>query len=79
MKLASSFSKVLRHSKKMLFDDGEDELHAYVRGPLCPRPVLYALLIVFGFSDMLTVNWSASCSSTPKVLLARWALSTSFA
>ncbi len=40
-----------------MFDDGEDELHAYVRGPLYSRPVLYALLIMFGISAMLTVDW----------------------
>lgn len=57
MKPAGSFSKSLRRAKKMLFDYGEDELHAYVRGPLYPRPILYALLIVFGISAMLTVDW----------------------
>jgi len=26
----------------------DDELHAYVRGPVYPRPILYALLALFG-------------------------------
>ena len=34
-----------------------DQLHAYVRGPLYPHPVLYALLTVFGVSAMLTADW----------------------
>lgn len=57
MKPASSFLKFPRRPKKTLFDDGEDELDAYVRGPLYSRPVLYALLIMFGISAMLTVDW----------------------
>jgi|SRR3712207_2193584 len=35
----------------------DDELHAYVRGPLYPRPILYALLALFGVSAMLSVDW----------------------
>jgi hypothetical protein len=38
-------------------DEAQDELHAYVRGPLWPRPVLYALLAVFGVSALLTADW----------------------
>jgi hypothetical protein len=57
MEPAGSFLKFLRRTKKALLDDGEDELHAYVRGPLYPRPVLYALLTVFGVSGMLTMDW----------------------
>ncbi|MCA1738008.1 MAG: hypothetical protein LC740_04005, partial [Actinobacteria bacterium] len=57
MEPAGSFLKFLRRTKKALLDDGEDELHAYVRGPLYPRPVLYALLTVFGASGMLTMDW----------------------
>ena len=30
---------------------------AYVRGPLWPRPVLYALLAVFAVSALLTADW----------------------
>ncbi|MDQ4003811.1 MAG: hypothetical protein M3259_08260 [Actinomycetota bacterium] len=49
--------KILRRSPKTLLDDGEDELNAYVRGPLYPRPVLYALLALFAVSVMLTMDW----------------------
>ena len=49
--------KILRRSSKTLLDDGEDELNAYVRGPLYPRPVLYALLALFAVSVMLTMDW----------------------
>lgn len=38
-------------------DEAQDELHAYVRGPLWPRPVLHALLAVFGVSALLTADW----------------------
>jgi len=35
----------------------DDELHAYVRGSLYSRPVLYALLALFGVSAMLSMDW----------------------
>ncbi len=57
MEPAGSFLKILRRSSKTLLDDGEDELNAYVRGPLYPRPVLYALLALFAISVMLTMDW----------------------
>jgi uncharacterized membrane protein len=57
MEPAGSFLKILRRSSKTLLDDGEDELNAYVRGPLYPRPVLYALLAFFAVSVMLTMDW----------------------
>ena len=34
-------------------------MHAYVRGPLFPRPLVYVLLAIFGVSVMLTVDWFA--------------------
>ena len=34
-----------------------DELRGYVRGQLYPRPILYALLALFGVSEMLSVDW----------------------
>lgn len=46
-----------RRAAKRPLDVAEDELHAYVRGPLWPRPVLYALLAVFGVSALLTADW----------------------
>lgn len=48
---------LFRSPPKTLFNDGQDELHAYVRGPLFPKPVVYALLAVFGISLMLTADW----------------------
>ncbi len=42
---------------RMRFKNGDDELHAYVRGPLYSRPLLYALLSLFGLSVMLTIDW----------------------
>jgi hypothetical protein len=51
--------KLFKDPPKTLFDDGEDELHAYIRGPIFPRPVVYALLGVFGVSAMLAVDWFA--------------------
>ena len=57
MEPAGSFLKILRRSSKTLLDDGEDELNAYVRGPLYPRPVLYVLLALFAVSVMLTMDW----------------------
>ena len=57
MEPAVGFLKILRRSSKTLLDDGEDGLNAYVRGPLYPRPVLYALLALFAVSVMLTMDW----------------------
>ncbi len=47
----------LRSYVKALLAKREDELHAYVRGPLYPRPVLYALLGFFVIAAMLTIDW----------------------
>lgn len=55
-----SFGKrfaVLRRCTKALLARRDDELNAYVRGPLYPRPVLYALLTLFGISVMLGLDW----------------------
>ena len=46
-----------RRAAKGPLDEAQDELHAYGRGPLWPRPVLYALLAVFGVSALLTADW----------------------
>ena len=55
---AGSFLKLTgRRAVSKLLDSGEDELHAYVRGPLWPRPVLRALLLLFGVSAMLAADW----------------------
>lgn len=53
----SNLTKVLRKPPKKLFDDREDELNSYIRGPLFPRPVVYVLLAIFGLSVMLTADW----------------------
>ena len=47
----------VRRRAKALLAKREDELHAYVRGPLYPRLVTYALLALFGVSAMLTMDW----------------------
>ena len=55
---AGSFMKLTgRRAAKGPLDGAQDELHAYVRGPLWPRPVLYSLLAVFGVSALLTADW----------------------
>jgi hypothetical protein len=55
---AGSFMKLTgRRAAKGPLDEAQDELHAYVRGPLWPRPVLYSLLAVFGVSALLTADW----------------------
>lgn len=51
--------KLFKDPPKTLFDDGEDDLHAYIRGPLFPRSVVYALLVVFGIATMLAADWFA--------------------
>ena len=56
-KLLESRAKLLRRPSRVLFKNGDDDLHAYVRGPLYPRPLLYALLALFGISAMLTIDW----------------------
>lgn len=48
---------LFRNPPKKLLDPGEDELHSYIRGPLFPRKVLYALLVLFGVAVMLTADW----------------------
>jgi hypothetical protein len=57
MEPAGPFWKLFRSSPKKLLDDWDPELDAPVRGPLFPRSVFRALLIVFGLSAMLTVDW----------------------
>jgi hypothetical protein len=43
--------------KKIREYRGDDDSHAYVRGPLFPRRVLRALLVLFGLFAMLTADW----------------------
>lgn len=57
MKHTQSRFKLFSRPPKTLFEDSEDELHAYIRGPLLPRSVSRALLVLFGVSLMLTMDW----------------------
>ncbi len=58
MKPPQSLRKLLERSPGTLFEDaGEDEIHARPRGPLFSRRVFRALLLVFGISLMLSMDW----------------------
>lgn len=57
MEPAGPFWKLTRRSQKKLPDDFDPELEAPVKGPLFPRPVFLALLVVFCAAAMLTVDW----------------------
>ncbi len=48
---------LFRRPPKTLLDDWDPELDAPIRGPLFPRPIFHALLVVFGLFAMLTVDW----------------------
>jgi hypothetical protein len=51
--------KLSRRPQKKSLDDYDPELDAPVKGPLFPRPVFLALLVVFGVAVMLTLDWFA--------------------
>jgi len=57
MEPAGPFWKLFHRPPKKLLDDWDPELDAPIRGPLFSRPVLYALLAVFGVFAMLTTDW----------------------
>jgi hypothetical protein len=57
MEPAGPFWKPSRRPPKKLLEDWDPELDARIRGPLFPRPVIRALLVVFGLSAMLTMDW----------------------
>jgi len=58
MEPAGPFWKLFRrHPPKKLLDDWDPELDAPIRGPLFPRAIFRLLLVVFGLSTMLTVDW----------------------
>ena len=57
MKPTGNLLKALRRPPRTLFDDGDDELDAPIRGPLFPRRVLYFLLAVFFLAAMLSADW----------------------
>jgi hypothetical protein len=57
MEPAGSFWKLSRRRQKKLLDDFDPELDAPAKGPLFPRPVFVALIVVFGVAVMLAVDW----------------------
>ncbi|MDP8948621.1 MAG: hypothetical protein M3N00_00010 [Actinomycetota bacterium] len=57
MKPPSDRPRFFRDPPKKLLDDWDPELDAPVRGPLFPRSIFRALLVVFGLSTMLTMDW----------------------
>lgn len=58
MKPVGSFRKFLERPPRTLFEDeGEEELDIRPKGPLFPRRVFWALLIFFGISMMLSMDW----------------------
>jgi hypothetical protein len=59
MEPAGLFWKLSRRPQKKSLDDYDPELDAPVKGPLFPRPVFLALLVVFGVAVMLTIDWFA--------------------
>ncbi|HEX4992592.1 MAG TPA: hypothetical protein VFV45_05115 [Rubrobacteraceae bacterium] len=59
MEPAGPFWKLSRRLRNRSLDDYDPELDAPVKGPLFPRPVFIALLVVFGIALMLTVDWFA--------------------
>ncbi len=58
MKLPGRFRKFLESPPRTLFeDDGKEDLYARPKGPLFSRRVFWALLILFGISLMLSMDW----------------------
>jgi len=57
MEPAGPFWKLFRRPSKKLLEDWDPELDAPIRGPLFPRLIFRALLVIFGLSAMLTVDW----------------------
>lgn len=58
MKPPENLRRFLERSPRTLFeDDGDEELHARAKGPLFSRRVFRALVLVFGISLMLSMDW----------------------
>ena len=58
MKPPESFRRFLERPPRTLFEDArEAELNARPRGPLFSRRVFHALLLFFGVSLMLSMDW----------------------
>ena len=57
MKAPRDRLRFFRSPPKRLLDDWDPELDAPIRGPLFPRSIFRALLVVFGVFLMLTMDW----------------------
>jgi hypothetical protein len=57
MKPPKSRFRLFSRPPKTLFEDDEDELHSFIKGPLFSRPVFRTLLAVFAVFLVLTVDW----------------------
>jgi len=57
MEPAGPFWKLFRRPPNKLLEDYDPELDAPIRGPLFPRVIFRALLVIFGLSAMLTMDW----------------------
>ena len=57
MKPAGSFRKFLKNPPRTLFEEQQEDPHARPKGPLFSRRVFWALLVVFGVSLMLSMDW----------------------
>lgn len=49
--------KLFKNPPRTLFEDHENDFEAPVKAPLFSRPVFHALLVAFGISLMLTMDW----------------------
>ncbi len=58
MKPPESFRRFLERPPRTLFEDGkDDDMHARPKGPLFSRRTFRALVLVFGVSLMLSMDW----------------------
>jgi hypothetical protein len=57
MEPAGPLWKLIRRPPKKLLDEWDPELDAPIQGPLVSPLIFRVLLIVFGLSAMLTVDW----------------------
>ncbi|QIN77227.1 hypothetical protein GBA65_00405 [Rubrobacter marinus] len=57
MRPVGSFRKFLERPPGTLFEEVKEDPHARPKGPLFSRRVFWALLIVFGISLMLAMDW----------------------
>ena len=57
MKRAESFRKLFKKPPRTLFEEEREDPHARPKGPLFSPRVFWALLVVFGVSLMLSMDW----------------------